>query len=137
VADRSRRRNQRFSTMSYDPDNIAGNERISRFAYDSGYFRNNGTAKTKAFLPDADQEVSVFRIDDLSVPDIWQLGDAARGRQARASIELTVSAVADTALVVTIAEPPVRHAVIEGWPADDLRMQLQQALADAATVRIR
>ena len=126
--------------MTYNKDLIDSSEIISRFAYESGYYRRDGTARTKAFEPDRDNEVSVFRIDDLSDAELWALGDEAgstRAKAAQASIWLSAQAVSVVALRLDIAEPPPRHAAIRGWPEDHLRMQAQQALASAAKVKLR
>lgn len=125
--------------MSYDSSFVDDAECIARFGYDSGYYRKGGTAKAKAFLPDGENEVSMFRIDDLSTGEIWSIGDEAgisRGKVAKVSIEI-LAGVVPSLLALTIDEPPLRHVVIEGWPDDHLRMQFQQELADAATVRFR
>lgn len=123
--------------MTYDPGSIGESELITRFGYDSGYYRTNRTAKTKAFEPDENDEVSVFRIDDVSGERLWALGDAARNRRAKASIQIVAEKVYDVGLNLSIAEPPVRHAVIDGWPVEHLRIQKQQELADAAEVVFR
>jgi hypothetical protein len=121
------------------PGDITADELLSRFAFDSGYYRNNGSVKPKAFAPDVNDEVSVFRIDDLNPGQKWALGDAAgasRAKPACASIELVIAQVIERGLAVESAEPPERHAVIVAWP-DDLRIQMQQELANAAVLHFR
>lgn len=133
--------------LSYNPDDPAQHdegEATSRFAFEDGYFRSgDGTVKPKAFRPDRQGEVSMFRTCDLEDGEIWQLGDDAGAERipAKAAIarcELTIAQVRSVGLLYTIAEPPTRHAVINGWPADDGQSQLKSLqLAQLASLRRR
>lgn len=127
--------------MSYNPDGIDDAEQISRFACEKSYFRPADlSAKEKAFAPDKDGEVSVFRIDDLTEENLWATGDEAvraRNKPAIASLEFAAAKVRELGLTLVIAEPPVRHAAIQDWPPEDKQLEAQQRLADSCTVRLR
>lgn len=141
MADRLGEFDQADCQLSYTPDVIDDEEQISRFACEKSYFRPSDlSAKEKAFAVDKDGEVSVFRIDDLTEAQLWALGDdavRARSKPAIASLEFAAARVRELGLSLVIAEPPVRHAAIQDWPIEDQRLELQQRLADACTVRLR
>jgi hypothetical protein len=126
--------------MKFDPQVIDPAEPIARFACEGSYYRTNGTAKPKAFQPDRDSEVSVFRIAELGEEELWELADSSftnRGKLAEASIEFAAYSVVDAGLRLERAEPPERHAAIRAWPEDQNRLLAQQLLASMSTVRLR
>lgn len=130
--------------MTYHPDHVEDSEATTRFAFEKGYFRSaDNTAKPKAFEPNPDGEVSVFRVDGLGEVEVWTLGDSAgqmrpQPKAAIARLDLLASAIAGCGLRLVIAEPPVRHAAIVGWPdQEDLQIQKAQELARLATLRKR
>lgn len=133
-------RDSRRQVVTYSPDSIDADETLSRYAYESRHYRMDGTPKTKAFEPDRNEEVSVFRIDGLTGAEVWRLGDEAgetRGKAAKASITFLVARVYAAGLGLDSAEPPPRHAVIVDWPTDHLRLKRQQELASVAVVAYR
>ena len=130
--------------MTYSPEKIENDEGVTRFAFEKGYFRSSdNSVKPKAFEPSANGEVSVARIDGLQEQGVWELGDEAgqmrpHPKAAIARLDFVASAVAGCALQLKIDEPPVRHALIVGWPdQEELRIQKAQELARIATLRKR
>ena len=84
----------------------------------------------------------MFRVDGLTEDHIWNLGDTyvsvPSGNQLRARAELSVEQIMDVGLRLVPAEPPPRHANIEGWPEEkDARMSRAQELAAVAILRLR
>lgn len=96
--------------------------------------------KPRAFLP-LDGETSVFRTQDVSEPEIWQLAvvhvEPTRGR-CLARGDLTAALVYGVGLEVMPDDEIERHAVINGWPAEkDEQLTLAQELAASATLAVR
>lgn len=135
--------------MTYGSEELDGKEGLARFASEKGHYRiSDNSVKPKAFEPQrrmlAEQQIvetSVSRIDGCSAAEIWQMGDtafAARGKSAIARSNIFVNEVRATGLVVIVDEPPVRHAVISGWPNDDVEIETKmKELAAVATLTMR
>jgi hypothetical protein len=84
-------------------------------------------------------EVSVFRVDGLSVQQIWGIGtDIAekRHRTLYARGDTNAREVRQTGLDVSRMEPPPRHANIVGWPENDKPRQKLIALQLAAAAKL-
>ena len=80
-------------------------------------------------------ELSAFEIDGLSEHAAWDLGWTHRvqvGRRLYARADFHVSAAGE--LLCDEDEPPERHRVFHGWPAQEqLQRLFAHDLADAAT----
>jgi len=114
------------------------NESVARYILSKSHFsREEARVKHAAFMPPGNLRASVYRVSGLDADTIWMIGTEhvaqPRGRRLYGRGQLTVQAVVDTGLAVEPEEPPERHAVIIGWPADkDRQMELAQELAAAA-----
>lgn len=84
--------------------------------------------RPRGIAPDPDRlELSVFDIDDLEEHDIWALGWRFRvqvGQRLYSRADFPTDDGAD--LTFEIDEPPERHRVFHGWPAEE---QLQALIA--------
>lgn len=122
-------------------NDVPSEEIVTRFALDRSYFRpSDSSARHNAFMPGNDGTVSVFRTSGLSNEEIWQLGEREvslkRQRQLKGRLDALTSHLVGAGAQVCIDEPPVRHAVIQGFP-DEPQLVLQRALDLAAAARFR
>ncbi len=87
-------------------------------------------------------EVSVFRVDGLTGPQIWEIGTEIaenRHRTLYARGDTRAREVRLAGLDVSPMEPPARHANIVGWPENDKPRQklIALQLAAAATLVLK
>ena len=128
---------------------VGDDEPVSRFIVDSRHFKPDRVLP-KAFEPKLDDErqrseTSVFRTMGIDASDIWKLAERhvepTRGKPVLARAELHVRDAALESLSVVGDEPPVRHAVIVGWPEGDdeksRRKLIGQELASRARLHHR
>ena len=123
-------------------DEVADSERLAIFVYDASKIKTDGV-HWRAFLPARDGERSLYRTDELSDAEVAAIGsgEAADNRENQAlhGWGVTYARVVrlNPPLVVQSAEPPPRHGVIIGWPAESQdRHKLAMVLAEnAGTVR--
>ena len=124
---------------------ILDSEPITRFIFSSGHLaRQSKRVKPNAFLPNANGQTSIFRIqgvDANSIVDadsIWATGNEVAEvseRTLHARADIVTGAVRSTGLKVLPEEPPPRHGNIAGWPeGKEDRMELAKELADASTL---
>ena len=75
--------------------------------------------------------VSVFRIGGLSQDEIWNMGTrevaSPRDKPLRGRLDALTSHLCSKGAEVCVDEPPVRHAMIAGYPTDPERV-MQRAL---------
>jgi hypothetical protein len=84
-------------------------------------------------------EVSVFRVDRLTGPQIWKIGteiSEERHRTLYARGDTRAREVRKVGLDVSPMEPPPRHANIVGWPENDKPRQKLIALQVAAAATL-
>ena len=110
------------------PDLVADEEDLARFLTQSNQF-SALMAKPAAFLPSPkDRETSVSRHGSEPVESLWTIGlSAAGGRKLYGAAIFKAGAVRKAQLEVTADEPPPRHAVIRGWPMNEIDPELQKA----------
>lgn len=120
--------------------------RTSRFIRKSEeYSSSRNQVKWRAFRPHPiDRKTSVFCIDQLSDPLIWNLADSnltrVDGGKIVARADIGVNEIRTKGFTYEIAEPPPRHANIAGWPSPeekDLEMSRAQELAAVSVLRLR
>lgn len=100
------------------PDHVADQEPLARFLTSSSHF-NTSFVKPSAFLPNSnDGKTSVFRHDAEPRDVLEDIGrnEVAQGRSLHGAAVITAAEVRAAKLEVSAAEPPPRHADIEGWP---------------------
>lgn len=120
---------------------ISLTEPFARFIVSKKHFSKvAGTTKGRAFEPaPEDNATSVFRSLSLTEEQIWWLGQThvatPRKMTLYARADIPVNSVLTLELTVRSDEPPRRHAIIGGWPAEkDAVMSLAQELAAEATL---
>jgi len=104
-----------------------GDEQVSRFVFDSNKLKAE-RLHWRAFW-DPGEDVSVFRIQDLTPDHIWALSEADPRAPAVGRGDLSVAYVRQIELDVIASEPPDRHALIVGWPEFNTNEQRIQAFA--------
>lgn len=114
-------------------------EPLARFLLTKGHFyRERSAVHRKAFVPDKDNTVSVFRVQGLPEAKIRELAireiSSGRGLTIYGRAQLSVQDASPPPLRVLPSPPPPRHASIEGWPVNnkDALMDLQNVLASAS-----
>ena len=101
---------------------ISPNEQITRFILHSRHFTaSTGRVSPRVFLPSQDKnEISVYRIRDMSCDSIWNIGSTyveTCDRTIRARADLFASAVYEINLkIVPTVEPHESHANITPLP---------------------
>lgn len=128
---------------------ISNDEPLTRFAFDDSHVKA-GAARVhwRAFRPKpSETELSIARIEHLALPSIWGLGDDVGRPSNRVAVgraDFSIPLVRSTRAVVgemdaIPAEPPVRHAVIIGWPIgnEEARKTVSMMLAAEATAHRR
>lgn len=124
---------------------VTPSETLCRFIFDSGQF-STVLVKHRAFLPAFNKDISpprletsVHRINGMGEEQIRMAGVAAglnRGKEPRAQGHVSARVVLEQNLAVDAAEPPLKHAVIVGWPGGkDDQMDLAKEIARQAILR--
>ena len=126
------------------PKEINGQEAIARYITSGKWYsREKNTVKPKAFMPPLDLRLSVFRIDNLSEPEIWKIGfqeviekmKQPLNLHGRADIQALNILVNN--LQIDPDNTPPRHASIIGWPElKEERISIAQELAAKASLRL-
>lgn len=110
------------------PKTVADDEDLARFLTQSNHF-NALLAKPAAFLPHvASRNTSVSRHGRVPLDDLKALGEAAAAtRKLYGAAMFKATDVRNATLAVESSEPPLRHAIIVGWPWNDGDPELQKA----------
>lgn len=100
--------------------------------------------KPKAFEPPPDLRLSVFRIDGLTIEEVWENGQLnvvnkmSEPRNLHGIADIKASAIQDIHLDIDPDNNPPRHASIVGWPDEKSeRMLIAQELATRAKLVLR
>jgi hypothetical protein len=91
-------------------------------------------------MPPPNLELSVFRIDGLSIAEIWGLGKSIvsqmpKERNLHGVADIKAKIVERESLTINADNNPERHASIVGWPEEQAQ-QLSIAQALAAEARL-
>lgn len=105
----------------------------------------NDRVHWRVFKPKAtDKELSIARIDQLATADVWELGDSLvagpskRTVYGRADFDLSQVRsvrVNGDSLDAISDDPPMRHAIIVGWPDDSNARKVAAMQLTANSVR--
>lgn len=118
-------------------------ESLGRYLPEESYFsRSKNAVKPKAFMPPSDLKLSVFRIDGLSLKQIWEIGEQQviqampQTKVLYGLANIKVAKVNEVSLSIDPDNRPMRHANIIGWPANKARRQsiAQELAAEAKLV---
>jgi hypothetical protein len=128
------------------PSTVSPHESLARYLTQSNHFRlQDHSVKPKAFEPPSSTlRLSVFRIDGLSIEEVWQIGQSNvvdrmnEPRNLYGIADIRVSGVRDVDLDIHPDNTPPRHACIVGWPEDKSKQILiQLELAAKAKLVLR
>lgn len=143
---------KRFLTILIDyflkkdsvPEEINSQEVIARYITSkSGYSRQKDIVKPQAFMPPPILKLSVFRIDNISEPEIWKIGikkvinkmNKPTNLHGRADIQALN--IIDSKLQIEPDNIPPRHANIIGWPElKEKQKSIAQELAAKASLML-
>ncbi len=127
------------------PKAINSQEAIARFITSKRWYsREKNVVKPQAFMPPSDLRLSVFRIDNLSEPEIWKIGfkkvidkmNQPRNLHGRADIQALN--ILENNLQIDPDNTPPRHANIIGWSdLKEERKSIAQELAAKASLRLQ
>ena len=114
---------------------------LSRFIFSKADFSLPQRIRPRVFMPPPDLRLSVFDVHALVSDDIWQIGQeiaAIRTQNLHARADIQTSSATEHGLRVLMDEPPLRHRVIEGWPANQKEDQklIAMQLAAKATLHV-
>jgi hypothetical protein len=115
---------------------VSQSETVTRFLLDKSNIRKDGSLHWRAVMPDStDNETSVFRIDNLSMQDIWSLGDEKVARIRTKVLVGRGDLIAADVYYQSLKISPdnddeSKHAAIVGWPTD--KHAKRQAAIDLA-----
>ncbi len=120
-------------------------EYLGRYLPENSYFlRSKNEVKPKAFMPPPDLKLSVFRIDELSLEQIWDTGEKEVIQEMPVTkvlyglAKIKVLKVHEENLSVDPDNIPARHANIVGWPEDKgRRLSIAQGLAAEAELILK
>lgn len=143
---------KRFLTILIDyflkrgsvPKEIYSRETIARYITSKRWYsRKKNIVKPQAFMPPPNHRLSVFRIDNLSETEIWEIGfnkviskmNPPRSLHGRANI-LALN-ILENNLQIEPDNTPPRHADIVGWPKlKEEQKSIAQELAAKASLRL-
>lgn len=122
---------------------ILESELTARFINQKPYYRpGNKTVRHNAFMPNSKGETSIYRIDDLSDPEISEIGKqfvaSVLGKPLLGRAEIFVSEVLEHDLnVISAPNPHPRHANITDWPNDrEASRMIAVELSNKAQLRL-
>jgi len=110
------------------PEEVGDDEDLARFLTQSGHYSQQ-RVRPGAFLPTPqDRATSVSRHGREPMQNLKSLGlTAARERRLHGAALFKVVDVRNLGFEVKSDEPPVRHALITGWPWPDSDKELRKA----------
>ena len=143
---------KRFLTILIDyflkrgsiPKKINGQEVIARYITSKRWYsRTKNVVKPQAFMPPPDLRLSVFRIDNLSEPEIWKIGfekviaKMNQHKNLHGRADIRALNILETNLQINPDNIPPRHASIIGWPElKEERKSIAQELAAKASLSL-
>ncbi len=109
-------------------ETISDDEDLARFLTHRSQF-TAAMPKPAAFLPHPiDRETPVSRHGSEPRTALWEIGIVAAGRRnLHGAALIKAGVIRATQLDVLADEPPLRHAVIRGWPWNKADLELQKA----------
>ena len=119
-------------------------ESLGRFLTQSGHFRSlSKRVWFTAFMPPSNLRLSVCRLDELRIDEIWNLGNSVilamkQPKKLYGVADIKTGAVESKRALSIIPDTlPSRHAEIVGWPGEEAkRLSLAQELAAEAQLRL-
>lgn len=124
---------------------VGPNESLARYLTSQRHYNlQTRSVRPSAFEPPSDLRLSVFRIDGLSIEQVWEnglvnvIGAMTQTRTLYGMGKIKASAVRDVHLDIDADDIPPRHACLIGWPEEKYRrMSIAQELAASARLILR
>ena len=122
------------------PTPIAEGERITRYITEKGKVRpSTGKPGYNAFMPPSNLRLSVYRTEEMTDAEIWQVGDDFVGRAEKpvlAKADLPARAYLSHQLTFDLdGTPHSRHANVVGWSIEhSLQKMIALQLAEASVL---
>ncbi|MCH8157118.1 MAG: hypothetical protein IID18_05095 [Nitrospinae bacterium] len=120
---------------------VKTSEILTRFIFQRNHFRENGSVKTGAFIPNKFGDTSVNRVCDLDEELIWGIGkfvESKRKQKLYGRADINVIHVLDNKLEVKPwPYPLLSHANITAYPAFDPQLQNAKQKAIAVDLAIK
>lgn len=113
-------------------NSILPEELLARYIFDKNHYRQNGTVHYNAFMPNRNNETSVFRIEGLDQKNIWDIGQDVAKLRLKALLgraDIFAKDTSDKNLKIKSAEPPPRHANIIWFIGKSERKEIAMELA--------
>jgi hypothetical protein len=109
-------------------DQVKSTEPLTRYIMSKDHYRpSDNTVKHNIFMPPRNGELSVYRIENLTSTEIWDIGSEFVSKPMTKKLlgraDFLAQHVYDQGLNVRPeATPHPRHANIYGWPEDKTRI---------------
>ena len=120
--------------------NVSPDEKLTRFIFSKSHFSvQKREVKFRAFIPKG-TDISVYRISDLSEPEVWEIGRKyvqrdKRSIKARADLLAEVAYENDLKIIPDTTSPDNRHANITPLHPRE-RDRIARILALASTLEL-
>ncbi len=133
-----------FLKKSSIPKKINDHEIIARYITSKHWFsRKKNIVKPRAFMPPPNLELSVFRIENLSDPEIWKIGfkqvinKMKQPKILRGRADIQAINILEANLQIDPDNTPPRHANITSWPDQkEEQKSIAQELAAKASLNL-
>lgn len=127
------------------PSVVSPSESLGRYLTGKNYFSPlKGEVKFKAFMPPPGRRLSVYRIDGLSLDEVWDIGEnnvvlaMSPPKTLYGVADIKAGVVERQSLKIEADDIPLRHANVVGWPEQEAeQMSLAQVLAAEAKLVLK
>jgi hypothetical protein len=123
-----------YACIRHRPAPVAGNERLTRFAFDDQEIKG-GRAHWRLFFSAKGAPISVIRTTSFSQDTaVWRFGNcwvaSIREQKIVGRADFMAFKLERVQLMAVPFEPPPKHADLEGWPTDkEARRSVAQQFA--------
>lgn len=124
---------------------INSSESLGRYLTQKNHFsRMRNEVKPNAFFPPPNLQLSVYRIDGLTLDEIWKIGkenvvdSMAEPRNLYGIADVKARVVEEEKLTIMPDNLPSRHANILDWPSEEARwLSITQRIAAEAKLILK
>lgn len=110
---------------------ISPYESLARYLLEKSKFSMlKNSVLPSGFMPTANLDLSVYRIDNLEIEEIWEIGRKdviaamTMPKELYGIAKIKASKVLENGLEIKPQEPPPRHANMIGWPKEKERQKM-------------
>jgi hypothetical protein len=120
---------------------VGDGETVTRYLMFGKWYRKDQTIKYEAFIPPDDLELSVTRLLEAAVSELWDVGarvatQAGRNLHGRADLAVQRFFSQQLRVQADVLDDNPNHAKVTGWPSDKAQ-QIIVAKQLAATPGLR